>query len=134
MINEIKKDKIVYARLITDLFENAGLNFYSNNDEYIQVGTWNYNQKILAAHNHNLFDRSINRTQEVIIPISGRIMAKIFNEEDKYLSSFEVLPGQILILLNGGHEFEILESGTKVIEIKNGPYAGAERDRRRLNE
>ena len=40
--------------------------------------------------------------------------------------------GDILILLTGGHGYEILTEGTQVLEVKNGPYVGAEADRRRL--
>jgi len=39
---------------------------------------------------------------------------------------------ETLILLKGGHGYEILEDGTRVLEVKNGPYPGAEVDRRRL--
>lgn len=35
-------------------------------------------------------------------------------------------------MMNGGYGYRILEDNTKVIEIKNGPYLGAEKDRRRL--
>jgi len=40
--------------------------------------------------------------------------------------------GDVAILLRGGHGYEILEDGTEVLEVKNGPYVGADRDRRRL--
>jgi hypothetical protein len=35
-------------------------------------------------------------------------------------------------LLRGGHGYEILEDGTQVLEVKNGPYLGPDVDRRRL--
>ena len=37
-----------------------------------------------------------------------------------------------MICLEGGHGYEILEDNTRVLEIKNGPYPGPEKDRRRL--
>ena len=43
-----------------------GLSFLTNDDSYIQVGTWNYDKnKLLEAHFHNYFERSSFRTQEV---------------------------------------------------------------------
>ena len=36
------------------------------------------------------------------------------------------------MLLRGGHGYEILEDGTQVLEVKNGPYLGPDVDRRRL--
>jgi hypothetical protein len=40
--------------------------------------------------------------------------------------------GDVLVLLSSGHGYRILEDGTRVIEIKNGPYPGADVDRRRI--
>jgi hypothetical protein len=40
--------------------------------------------------------------------------------------------GDTIILLNGGHGYEILSDNTKVLEVKNGPYVGADKDRERL--
>jgi len=51
---------------------------------------------------------------------------------EKFIEKIEVSEGEILILLNSGHGYKILEDNTKVIEIKNGPYLGAEVDRRRF--
>ena len=36
------------------------------------------------------------------------------------------------MLLECGHGYTILSDDTKVIEIKNGPYLGADVDRRRI--
>jgi len=37
-----------------------------------------------------------------------------------------------LILLEGGHGFFIKEDDTVILEVKNGPYLGAEMDRHRI--
>jgi restriction endonuclease S subunit len=132
-INIIEKDGIIIAKHISlDSFEE-GLAFYSNDNDFIQVGTWNYQTgKELLAHNHNIIERTINRTQEVLFIKKGRILAELFDEEDKKIDSLEVKAGDILILLNGGHGYKILEDDTQVLEIKNGPYFGTEKDRRRI--
>lgn len=51
---------------------------------------------------------------------------------EKQIDSFVVKAGDILILLECGHGYKILEDNTKVLEIKNGPYLGADVDRRRI--
>ena len=38
----------------------------------------------------------------------------------------------MIIQYEGVHEYEILEN-TKVIEVKNGPYFGPDKDRTRIN-
>jgi len=63
---------------------------------------------------------------------AGRIKAEIFDTADQKLSELEAGAGDILVLLRGGHGYEIMEDGTQVLEIKNGPYVGANADRRRL--
>jgi len=44
------------------------------------------------------------------------------NTKTKKLKSIFVGEGDIIILLRGAHGYEILEDGTQVLEIKNGPY------------
>jgi hypothetical protein len=132
-MQKIQTDDQVYAiRLTPDDFKE-GLSFFTNDEDFLQVGSWNYPKgKKLAAHNHNTASRVVDRTQEVVMVISGRMLASVYNEEDILVEEVEVCNGEILVLLAGGHGYEIMEQGTRVLEIKNGPYLGPEIDRRRL--
>ncbi|MEG2082632.1 MAG: hypothetical protein RR011_05330, partial [Oscillospiraceae bacterium] len=58
--------------------------------------------------------------------------AKIYSLGEELVDEFDVHTGDVLILLGSGHGYSILEDGTKVLEVKNGPYLGAEIDRRRI--
>ncbi len=129
----IQKEGIKYAiKFAMDDFK-TGLSFFTNDKDFIQVGAWNYPYgKKLAAHNHNTVSRMIDRTQEVVVVLSGRMRAYVFNEDDILLDEIDVCSGEILVLLAGGHGYEIMEEGTRVLEVKNGPYPGPEVDRRRL--
>ena len=112
-----------------------GLGFFSDDSDFIQVGTWRYEAgKDLLAHQHNLVARTVECTQEVLVIQKGLIQASIFDENEAHtlLDSFVVKQGEILILLHGAHGYKILEDGTQVVEIKNGPYLGAEVDRVRI--
>ena len=62
----------------------------------------------------------------------GAIKARIFGLQDQPLAEFNAHEGDVVILLRGGHGYDIIEDGTQVLEIKNGPYLGAEVDRRRI--
>lgn len=112
-----------------------GLNFFSGEKDFIQVGTWRYDKgKLLLPHIHNTdVKRQIDRTQEVVYVIQGRLRATIFSEDEKPVDEVDAEAGDVLIMLAGGHGYEILSDDTKVLEVKNGPYVGPERDRRRLN-
>ena len=132
-IKIIQDGEQVLAKLIPESAWEEGLSFFSNDNDFIQVGTWNYSQgKKLLGHIHNKVERKIDRTQEVIFVKQGRIEARIYNLEEKLIDTFEVEAGQVLILLSCGHGYTILEDNTQVLEVKNGPYLGADIDRYRI--
>ena len=132
MVREVKVDNEVLAVLVGGDWEE-GLHFYSSDTDFIQVGTWRYPAgRALQAHVHNLAKRSITRTQEVIFVRKGALRATIYDELGRPAEKIIVREGDLLILLRGGHGYEILEDDTKVLEVKNGPYPGPEVDRTRL--
>lgn len=132
-VKEVKNGNEVLARLVRAEDWNEGLGFYSNDEEVIQVGTWHYdNGKQLMKHIHNEVDRVITRTNEVLYVVSGKVKAFIYDLDENPVEELMVNEGDTLILLDCGHGYEIMADGTKVIEIKNGPYLGAETDRRRF--
>lgn len=129
----IEKNGVIFVKKISLDNIKEGLSFCSNDEDFIQVGTWNYEKgRYLAAHNHNIVERKINRTNEVIIILDGKLKIDIYDENDEKIAELEAKKNDLLIMINGGHGYHILEDNTKVIEIKNGPYLGAEKDRRRL--
>ncbi len=133
-MKNITKDNVVLARHIKKEDIKSGLNFFSNDNEYIQVGVWgNYEKdKVLAAHVHNKFERKTDRTYETLYVINGAIEATIYTLDEEYVEKLVVNEGEILILLECAHGYKILEDNTTVLEVKNGPYFGAEKDRRRI--
>ena len=131
---EITDGITVLARHIpANVCWDKGLSFFSSDCEFQQVGTWGYDAgKTLQAHVHKNVPRTIDRTQEVLFVKQGKIEAEIFDTSDVKVAVIEVCAGDILILLEGGHGYRILEDDTQVLEIKNGPYVGANDDRRRI--
>jgi len=132
-MKEIVLNSEVIARYITQADIVKGLSFFSAENENIQVGSWNYDKdKVLQKHIHNTIERKIYRTQEVLVVISGSIEATIYSLEQKEVAKIKVSEGEVLVLLNSGHGYQVLEDLTKVIEIKNGPYLGSDIDRTRF--
>ena len=133
-IVEIKEGNLVLARHIpASAAWNDGLNFFTQDEEFIQVGVWGYQKgKELKAHIHNEVKREVLWTQEVLFIRTGKLRANIFDTQETKVAELEVNTGDVIMLLRGGHGYEIVEDGTQVLEIKNGPYVGPERDRRRL--
>ena len=133
-VMEIKEGDLILARHIpSDAAWRDGLNFFSPDADFIQVGTWGYGTgKELKAHIHNEVQREVLWTQEVLFVRKGMVRANIFDTNQKKVAELNVQAGDVIILLRGGHGYEILEDGTQVLEIKNGPYVGANADRRRI--
>lgn len=130
----IEKDGVRLATLITVADRAAGLSFFSEDDDFIQVGMWGYDAgKHLQAHIHNVVPRQIDRTQEVICVLTGRVQCTVFDESEQRVEQVVLEAGDVLILLRGGHSYDILEDGTQVLEVKNGPYPGPDVDRRRFD-
>lgn len=132
-MKEIIYDDDVIARYISGDEVKKGLSFYSENDDFLQVGVWKYDKgKVLQKHVHNLFERNINRTNEVLYVKKGSLKVEIYSFSEIFVESMVLEKKDMLILLNCGHGYEILEDDTQVLEIKNGPYFGPEIDRRRF--
>ena len=131
---EIKDEDIVLARYVpAEIAWKDGLSFFSEDDDFIQVGTWGYDSpKELLAHTHNEVIRHVSWTQEVIFVKNGKIKSEIYNLSRKKVKEIICSAGDIIILLRGGHGYHILEDNTQVLEVKNGPYVGADKDRVRF--
>ena len=128
---EVKKEDVVLARHIYPEDMKKGLNFYSKDEEYLQVGVWGHyeNGKYLQNHIHNKLERTTCRTYEMIYLISGSLKADIYDLDKNFVETLEVKQGEALILLESGHGYTITSEDTTVLEAKNGPFMGVEADK-----
>ena len=71
-----KSDRLISLIIKSNDLFKPGLDFLTNENEFIQVGTWNYEKdRILPRHYHNEVDRISNKTNELIIIKKGSIEA-----------------------------------------------------------
>ena len=132
-IKNISHNDELYSSIFDLNNINEGLDFLTNNDSFVQVGTWKYEKgKILDAHYHNTFERKSYITQEVVLVLEGKIICNLYTTNGEFIASEEIRENQLIIQFQGIHEYEILEN-SKVLEIKNGPYFGPDKDRTRVN-
>lgn len=111
-----------------------GLDFLSEHNDFIQVGTWNYKKgQFLPLHYHNEFKRTALRTSECVFVFKGKIECNLYSEDGEFIETVVVNAGEFIINLSQAHEFIILED-TIVLEVKNGPYFGPEKDRTRIEK
>lgn len=109
---------------------NEGLDFLTENESFIQVGTWWYNKgKQLAMHSHKEYTREAKLTQEIVFVVEGSMIANVFNSKLELKEAIELCQGDLAIMLDGAHGYQILEDNTKIIEAKNGPFISVEKDK-----
>jgi len=131
-IKEIEHLGERYAIVLDTSLSPEGLTFVTEDEDYIQAGLWKYKKGTnLSAHYHNYFERSSYRTSEVVFVVEGKIECTIFTEEGDLIWKDTLEKGQLIIQLQGAHEYNIVEDAT-VVETKNGPYFGPEADRTRI--
>lgn len=114
--------------------EKDKIDFVSKEHHFLQVGLWNEygpSHKILT-HKHNPTNKIATMTQELFYVESGKIMVYIYDDYNYPIDKVELGPGDILVQLAGGHGFDILEKGTVVLEVKNGPFTGTVADKTRM--
>lgn len=110
-----------------------GLNFITPNHLFLQAGSWYYHKgKKLASHLHKENVRTANRTHELVYVKQGGIKVLLFDNNRKFKKEFVLYQGDLAVLGDGGHGYEILEDHTQVLETKNGPFIDVERDKEKF--
>ena len=77
----------------------------------------------IANHTHKPIERHVTGTPETLLIRQGKLIARFYNELHELKGETTVETGDILMLVNGGHGFTMLEN-TILFEIKQGPYTG----------
>jgi mannose-6-phosphate isomerase-like protein (cupin superfamily) len=83
----------------------------------------------IARHFHRPFKRHIIGTSEVLIVKKGRCLIDIYNDDRELVATRELYPGDLMLMVGGGHGFRMLED-TVFLEVKQGPYTGEEEKER----
>ncbi len=130
-MREITKDGKILARHIIPDDIKPGLISLTNDNEFLQIVAWGHYEKgkYLQDHWHNEFKRTAMRTYEAVYVVKGAIEARLFDLELNPVETLTVSQGEMLILLESAHGYTILEEDTTVLEIKNGPFMGVDKDK-----
>ena len=130
---EIYFNNVKIAKILNSKHLDDGLTFFTEDDNTIQIGSWKYKKnKILPAHYHNTFKRESFVTQEAVYVVKGKIKCEIYEENGNFISSHILSKGDLMIQFSKAHQYIMLKDSI-VLEFKNGPYFGAEKDRTRIS-
>jgi hypothetical protein len=128
MVEQITYQDRLLAIIVPHQFDRPGIHFFTPNELSQQLAYMRHPQgKIIPPHVHNEVIREVAYTQEVLFMRKGKLRVDFYNDERVYLESRTIETGDVILLVSGGHGFEVLEE-IEMIEVKQGPYIG-DRDR-----
>ena len=131
-IEEVKKKNRLLAMIIRNEYSCEGVDFITPNEYSQQVAYMHHaTGKVIDAHVHNLVHRNVVMTQEVLFIKKGILRVDFYDEYEDYLESRDLKAGDIILLISGGHGFQVLQE-VEMIEVKQGPYAGSN-DKKRFS-
>lgn len=123
-IEQIIDRNQLLAIIISRNFNKPGTHFFTPNHMSQQLGYMRHPVgKVIAPHIHKPVVREVQYTQEVLSIKRGKLRVDFYNNQQQYLNSRILEAGDVILLVTGGHGFEVLEE-IEMIEIKQGPYVG----------
>ena len=131
MIEQITHQNQLLALIVSHRFNQPGIHFFTPNELSQQLAYMHHpTGKVIQPHVHNPVIREVTYTQEVLFIKSGKLRVDFYNDQQEYLDSRILEAGDVILLVTGGHGFEVLEE-IEMIEVKQGPYVG-EQDKTRF--
>lgn len=117
-------DGMLCAIILRITYDEAGIRFFTPGVLSQQLASMSYPAgRVIPAHTHNPVRRDVFHTQEALFIRKGKLRVDFFNQEQKYSTSRILGAGDVILLIAGGHGFEVLEE-LNMVEVKQGPYAG----------
>ena len=122
------------AIILRSEYEPASIEFLTTNDQSLQLGVMRRPRgHVIAPHIHKPVPRTVQYTYEALFIVRGRLEVTFFSERRSVVAKRELRQGDCVMLMTGGHGFRVLED-CKMIEVKQGPYAGTDFDKFRFEE
>jgi len=101
-----------------------GVHFFTPNELSQQLAYMSHpTGKKIEPHFHILLRREVEYTREALVIKRGILRVDFYDDIQEYLGSHILESGDVILLVKGGHGFEVLED-VEMIEVKQGPYVG----------
>lgn len=132
-IEEIHNQGKTIAIIIRNSFDKPGITFFTGPQFSQQLAHMHHSKgKTIEPHIHNPVARNLQLTQEVLVIKQGSVRVDFYDPQQQYLESRILRSGDVMLLAEAGHGFEVLED-LIMFEIKQGPYT-AEQDKTRFHQ
>jgi mannose-6-phosphate isomerase-like protein (cupin superfamily) len=123
-VENIEVDGQVMAIIVRARFDAPGVHFFTPDSFSQQLAYMRHPAgKIIEPHLHNRVKREVFFTNEVLVLRKGKLRVDFYTDAREYRASRVLEGGDVILLVRGGHGFEVLED-VEMIEVKQGPFAG----------
>jgi mannose-6-phosphate isomerase-like protein (cupin superfamily) len=124
MIERIYCRGSLLALIVPGTFREPGVHFLTSAELSQQLAYMRHPAgRVIDAHLHNPVAREVRYSQEVLLIRKGRLRVDFYDSDRQYAESRILEAGDTILLIAGGHGFEVLEE-VELIEVKQGPYIG----------
>ena len=128
-IEKIERDGKTLALILRQGLETEGANFFTEKENSLQLGILTHRKGVeLKPHIHKSYTKTIKDTQEILHIEYGMVEVNFYDEKGEKVKSSILNTGNTILLISGGHGFKMLQD-TRMLEIKQGPYAGVDEDK-----
>jgi hypothetical protein len=119
----------VYAIIVRGNIKVEGVEFFTPKEYPFQLGVHLREPGLeLKPHSHKEKRRIVEISQEMLHICEGKVEVNFYDENKKQFATSILNSGDTILFVRGGHGFKILEK-TRIIEVKQGPYEGLEKDK-----
>lgn len=136
MVETILHSGITHAIIVRRDFNSDGIHFFTPDECSQQLAYMKHRAgRLIEPHIHNPVKREVLFTKEVLFIKKGKLRVDFYDDNQNYLESRTLNTGDVILLSEGGHGFEVLED-LEMFEVKQGPYVGEAdktRFKRKLN-
>jgi len=121
-VERIESSGKLLGLIIRSRHDQPGIMFFTPNDLSQQLAYMHHPAgKVIKPHVHNPMPRQVLMTQETLFIRRGKLRVDFFDQARSYVTSRVLESGDVLLLVQGGHGFEVLEE-LEMFEVKQGPY------------
>lgn len=126
-----KKNPEILLHLTTNVNEiNSERKDIAPENEFLQLAILKMNKgKTFQPHKHIEYKKETNIAQESWFVYKGKVKCIFYDIDNTIIDEVILVEGGISMTFRGGHNYEILEKNTIVLEYKTGPYLGQKLDK-----
>ena len=129
--SKVKEGTLLHVVFRKEDFKPGRINIISP-DEFLQCAALQLNAgTTFRPHKH--FEREVTDKdripQESWVILKGRVKVIMYDLDDSIIATPILYEGDASFTLRGGHNYQILQDNSLILEMKTGKYSGQENDK-----